>query len=301
MGMKLIETVSIVGAGFMGAQIGLQCAVHGFQIWQVDISESELERASESQSKELQKRVENSQITKHEKKEILKKINFTTNLKIGVSRADIVIEAVHERLDLKRNIFLDVDGLCRDHTIITTNSSSICISRIEDATNRPDKVINTHFYVPVWQRPIVELMRGSATTDETVDTVRQFAHDIGMTPLMVKKESTGFIFNRVWRSIKKECLHLVDEGVSSFEDVDRAWMIVMEHPAGPFGIMDMIGLDVVKDIEMVYYEKSGDESDAPPKLLEDRIEKNELGVKTGKGFYTYPNPAFQDPSFIKGF
>jgi 3-hydroxybutyryl-CoA dehydrogenase len=146
----------------------------------------------------------------------------------------------------------------------------------------------------------VELMRGAKTSDETVDRVHRFAWSVGLTPLLVRKESTGFIFNRVWRAIKKECLHLVDDGVASHEDVDRAWMVLLGTPAGPFGLMDMVGLDVVQDIEMVYYGESGDESDVPPKLLLDKIERGELGMKTGKGFYTYPNPAFQDPAWLKG-
>ena len=118
--------------------------------------------------------------------------------------------------------------------------------------------------------------------------------------LLVRKESTGFLSNRVWRAIKKECLHLVDDGVASHEDVDRAWMIAVGMPIGPFGLMDMVGLDVVWDIEMVYYRESGDASDAPPQLLLNKIESGELGVKVGKGFYTYPDPAFHDPSWLKG-
>jgi 3-hydroxybutyryl-CoA dehydrogenase len=114
-----------------------------------------------------------------------------------------------------------------------------------------------------------------------------------------KAFETGFIFNRVWRAIKKECLHLVDDGVATHEDVDRAWMIATGGRAGPFGMMDMVGLDVVRDIEMVYYRESGDELDAPPRLLLDKIERGELGIKTGKGFYTHPYPAYQAPGWLK--
>jgi 3-hydroxybutyryl-CoA dehydrogenase len=146
----------------------------------------------------------------------------------------------------------------------------------------------------------VELMRGTGTSDETLERVRLFMVSIGITPLMVLKESTGFIFNRVWRAIKRECLHLVDQGVSSFQDVDRAWMTLYETPYGPFGMMDGVGLDVVRDIERVYHEESGAERDAPPRLLLEMIERGELGVKTGKGFYTYPDPAYLEPGFLKG-
>lgn len=297
---KPFETVCIIGAGFMGAQIGLHCATHGYTVWFVDSLEEELQRAAQSHSQELGKRLEKQQITAEEKEAILSRIHLTTNMQEGASSADLVIEAVPERLEIKREVFDQLDYVCLSHTILATNSSSIRISAIEDATNRPDKVLNMHFYPPVWQRTIVELMRGTATSDETIESVRQFVRTIDLTLLLVRKESTGFIFNRVWRAIKKECLHLVDDGVASHEDVDRAWMIAVGGPAGPFGMMDEVGLDVVRDIEMVYYRESGDETDAPPKLLLDKIKRGELGIKTGKGFYTYPNPAFQAPGWLKG-
>jgi 3-hydroxybutyryl-CoA dehydrogenase len=160
-------------------------------------------------------------------------------------------------------------------------------------------------YCPFWpltfhRTAMVELMGGTATTEVTVTQARRFVRSLELTPLLVRKESTGFVFNRVWRAIKKETLHLVDDGVASHEDVDRAWMHFTKMPIGPFGAMDMIGLDVVRDIEMVYYRESGDASDAPPQLLLDKIARGELGLKTGKGFYSYPNPAFQTPGWLKG-
>jgi len=297
---KPIETVSIIGAGFMGAQIGFLCASHGYTVWFVDVSEEILERVSQGHIQELEVRVEKKQITTDKREVILKHLYYTGDLKVGTSHADLVIEAVPERLEAKREVFTQLDQVCPSHTILATNSSSIRISRIEDATHRPERVLNTHFYAPVEQITMVELMRGTATSDETIERVRQFAYNIKMVPLLVRKESTGFIFNRVWRVIKKECLSVVDEGVASHEDVDRAWMIFTGLPIGLFGLMDMIGLDVIRDIEMVYYHESGDEDDAPPKLLLDKIEKGELGIKTGTGFYTYPNPIFQDPSWLRG-
>ena len=293
-----MDTVCIVGAGFMGAQIGLHCASYGRKVWIVESCAEAREKAQQSHTQELDSRIEDQRMSAQEKQEILGRIQLTEDLEAGASAADLVIEAVPERLDLKREVFGQLDRVCPDHTILTTNSSSIRISQIEDATGRPDKVINTHFVPPPWNRPMVELMRGTQTSEETVERVRAFAIAVGLTPLIVQKEHTGFIFNRVWRSIKKETLHLVDQGVASHEDVDRAWMIVMGMPFGPFGLMDMIGLDVVRDIELVYYRESGDESDAPPKLLLDMIEAGELGIKSGKGFYTYPDPAFEDPSWL---
>jgi 3-hydroxybutyryl-CoA dehydrogenase len=297
---KPFKTVCIVGAGYMGAQIGFHCATHGYTVWLVDALAEALQRTVHGHSQELEKRHEKQQITAEEKDDILHRIHLTTNMQEGASKADLVIEAVPERLELKREVFAHLDEVCPSHTILATNSSSIRVSAIENATHRPDKVLNMHFYSLALHRMMVELMRGAATSDETIENVRQFARTLGLTPLLVRKESTGFIFNRVWRAIKKECLHLVDDGVASHEDVDRAWMIFFGTQAGPFGMMDRVGLDVVRDIEMVYHHESGDASDAPPKLLLDKIESGELGIKTGKGFYIYPNPAFQAPGWLKG-
>lgn len=300
MEIKPIRTVCIFGAGFMGTQIGLQSASHGYTTWIVGHSEKSLGQASQSVTQELEARVKKQRITMSEMKSILNRIHLAQDMKECADSVDLVIEAVPEKLDIKREVFAQLDKVCPSHTILATNSSSIRISAIEDATNRPDKVLNMHFYPPVWERPMVELMRGTKTSDETIESVREFARNIGLTPLIVRKESTGFIFNRVWRAIKKECLHLVDNGVATFEDVDRAWMIFTGMKIGPFGLMDLFGLDVIRDIELEYYHESGDKSDYPPRLLLDKIEKGELGVKTGKGFYTYPNPAFEQPYWLRG-
>ena len=147
---------------------------------------------------------------------------------------------------------------------------------------------------------MVELMGGTATTEATMTQARRFVRSLDLTPLLVRKESTGFVFNRVWRAIKKECLQLVNDGVGSHEDVDRAWMLATKAPIGPFGQMDMVGLDVVRDIETVYYRESGDASDAPPQFLVDKIARGELDLKTGQGFYSYPHPVFQTPGWLKG-
>ncbi len=294
------STVCILGSGFMGMQIGLQCAVHGYTVWMVDTQPQALERAAQGQAMELSRRVERQQLTPQDRDAILSRIHFTADLQEGAAQADLVIEAVPERLELKREVFAQLDAMCSAHTILATTSSSFCASAIEDATRRQDKVLNMHFFPPVWQRPMAELMRGTATSDETMELARQFVLSLDLTPLMVLKESKGFLFNRIWRAIKKECLHIVDEGVASPEDVDRAWMIAVGSQIGPFGMMDMVGLDVVRDIEMSYYLDSGDPTDAPPQVLLDKIAKNELGIKTGKGFYTYPNPAYQQPGWLKG-
>jgi 3-hydroxybutyryl-CoA dehydrogenase len=300
MATRPFEMIAIVGAGTMGAQIALQCAVYGYPVRLFSRSEETLQRAAQRQIQELEQRLAQQRLTAYEQETILRRIHYTTHLHEGVREADLVIENAPERLDIKREVFGQLDRSCPADTVLATNSSSIKVSAIEDATHRPENVLNMHFYLPVWQRPLVELMGGTATSADTLARARHFVQTIGLTPLLVRKESTGFIFNRVWRAIKKECLHLVDDGVASHEEVDRAWMIITGLPIGPFGAMDMIGLDVVRDVEMVYYRESGDKTDAPPPLLLDKIAEGALGLKTGKGFYTYPNPAFQAPGWLQG-
>jgi 3-hydroxybutyryl-CoA dehydrogenase len=292
--------IGIVGAGTMGAQIALLCAVHGYRVRLYSRSDRTLQQAAQSHNAELDKRLARGEMNEDGKQAILRRIGYTKDLQEAVATADLVIENVPERLQLKRETFSLLDRLCPARTIIASDSSSIRISAIEDATTRPDRVLNLHFYSPVWRLSMVELMAGTQTSPETMSRALGFARSLHLTPLRVLKESTGFVFNRVWRAIKKECLHLVDEGVATHEDVDRAWMIAFGARAGPFGMMDGVGLDVVRDIEMVYYRESGAESDAPPRLLLERIARGDLGVKTGKGFYSYPNPAYQAPGWLKG-
>jgi 3-hydroxybutyryl-CoA dehydrogenase len=284
---KPIKNVTIVGAGFMGTQIGFHCAVKGYPVCFYDASSKALEKVMPSCVEKFDFAFAAQPATADEKDNVLKRIRLANDIIRATSDADLVIEAVPENLELKREVCSRLDQVCPAHTILATNSSSIPISRIEGATRRPDRVINLHFFMPVRDNALVELMGGTATSYNTIEQTRQFAHNIGLIPLLARKESFGFVYNRIWRAIKKECLRVVDEGVASVEDVDQAFQAAWMSPLGPFFVMDIIGLDVVHDIEMSYYRESGDASDAPPKILLDKIATGELGVKTGKGFYTY--------------
>ncbi len=289
-----------MGSGFLGTQIGVTCARHGYAVNMYDISEEALASSSEAVENYVDEWVEDGDITAEEGQPVKQRISYHGSLVEAASDADVVIEAVVERLDVKRDVFSRLDEVCRGDAFIATNSSSIRVSKIEDATSSPHRVLNMHFYGYPWRRRIVELMRGSSTSDEVMEKAQGFSSSIGVYPLMVLRESTGFIFNRVWRAVKKECLRVVDQGVASFEDVDRAWMSLYDTAMGPFGMMDRVGLDVVRDIEMVYYTESGDPSDAPPPVLLRKIERGELGVKTGKGFYSYPDPSYKEPGWLYG-
>ncbi|MEM7033392.1 MAG: 3-hydroxyacyl-CoA dehydrogenase family protein [Chloroflexota bacterium] len=292
------KQISIVGAGTMGAQIALQCAVHGYPVQLFSRSDETLNQARQLHTKEMDKRISREQLTHNEKNDILTRLHLTTNLQTCVHNADLVIENVPEKLEIKRTVFGQLDQLCPPHTVLATDSSSLRIARIEDATQRPDQVLNMHFYQPVWYRPLVELMGGTQTNRDTLIDVYRFATSIGMHPILLEQESLGFLYNRIWRAIKKECLKIVDAGVASPEDVDRACKL-MGMTGLPFASMDMVGLDVIRDIEMVYYDESGLEDDAPPPFLGEMIERGELGLKRGKGFYEYPNPAYRDPDWLK--
>ena len=284
----------------MGTQIGVTCARHGYTVNLYDISEEALASSSEAVDNYVDEWVDDGDITVEEGQAVMRRISYVDGLDEAASNAEAVIEAVVERLDVKREVFRRLDEMCRGDAFIATNSSSIKVSRIEDATRNPRRVLNMHFYGYPWRRRVVELMRGSSTSDEVMEKAKGFCRSIGLYPLMVLRESTGFIFNRVWRAVKKECLRVVDQGVASFEDVDRAWMSLYGTEAGPFGMMDRVGLDVVRDIEMVYYLESGDPMDAPPGILLRKIERGELGVKTGKGFYRYPGPSYMEPGWLYG-
>ena len=297
--MAQIERVAMIGTGTMGRMIALRTAQHGIPVTLHDSDPAALDRARAAIHDILSGWLAQGTLARIEMGDIEGRLHYADDLANAVRDADLVIEAIPERVDLKRALFGQLDELCRERAIIATNSSSIRVSYLEDATARAEKVANLHFYNPIWEIPMVEIGRGTQTNTETVDTLTTYARTIDLLPLHVQKESTGFIFNRVWRAIKKETLKVVDSGVASFEDVDRAWMTMYHTAMGPFGKMDEIGLDVVKDIEEHYASESNDLSDVPPTILTDRVTRGDLGMKTGRGFYTYPNPAWAQPDFLK--
>ena len=299
MAIDEINQICVVGAGTMGHQIALQCATHNYDVHLVDATKEILDSAQEKIGKVLEERVSRGEISSDSLEKALSKISYTTDLEKAAVDADFVIEAVYEYVEVKRNVFSQLDRICPSHTILATNSSSIRCSLIADATKRPEKVLNMHFLNPVWVRPLVEVMGSSSTSEESIETTVQLGQRIGLTSVTVNGEATGYVFNRLWRAVKKASLYLVDKGYASFEDVDRAFMIGIPAPFGPFMGMDTVGLDVILAIEEQWYRESGDESDKPPKILVEKVKNGELGVKTGKGFYQYPNPSFKRPGWLR--
>jgi len=295
-----IQKLAVIGMGTLGVQIGLMAAHYGYEVKAFDPDEKSLERVLNL----IRARIANAGRKTLPPFENLEKsaskIQRCAKVEEAVADADLVIEAVPEKLDLKRKIFQNLDRLAPKHAILATNSSSLPISKIESATNRPEKCLNIHFYSPDLGRNIVDIMGGSKTTEETMKEGKRWIRSVGCVPLPVKKELLGFCFNRIWRAIKRESLHMWAGGHVDFKDIDRGYMIWNGVSQGPFALMDQVGLDVVYGIEMVYYNESKDPKDFPPEELKNMIKRNELGVKTEKGFYTYPNPEYKNPHFLKG-
>lgn len=297
--MTTIKRVAVIGSGTMGRQIALQIARYGFSTVLYDIDASALEQARSAQQAYITTWIDDGTVSADDAQAIFERLQFASDLETAVKNVDLAIEAIPERLDLKRTLFAQLDRLMLPHAIIASNSSSIRVSLLEDVTERPELVANLHFYMPVWDSPMVEVGGGSCTDADVLDALTVFSKQIGILPLRVMKESTGFIFNRVWRAIKKEVLKVADSGVASFEDIDRAWITKYgTHELPPFAHMDRIGLDVVKDIEEHYASESGDPADMPPPILTEKVARGDLGQKTGRGFYSYPNPAYADPDFL---
>jgi 3-hydroxybutyryl-CoA dehydrogenase len=294
-----INRVAIVGAGYMGRQISLQCAVHSIPAALVDPADQALEQARLFHADQLQERCQAAALNEKQANATQTALSYHSSLETGLEAADLVIEAIPEKLELKEALFTRLDALCPPPVLLATNSSSLRIDQLEHTVSQPQRLLNLHFFAVIWERPMIELMRGNHTTDACIERAADFARRIAMVPLRVRGQSTGFLFNRVWRAIKKETLHLVDQGVADFEDVDRAWIVMFGTDKGPFGMMDDIGLDVVRDIETVYWHQSGRDDDAPPPLLTDKVNNGDLGVKSGRGFYTYPDPAFEKPGWLE--
>jgi len=297
---KRIRRVAVVGTGTLGTQIAILAAFSGYEVSAYDTDEGSFKRVLQNLKVSMKDSRRKPTVPMEEWDSGAKKVKFSQDLEETLRDADLIIEAVPEVLELKRKVFERLDALAPRGAILATNSSSIPVSKIESATARPEKCLNIHFYSPAMGLNMVDIMGGTRTKVDTIEAGKAWIRSIGCVPLTVKKEILGFCFNRVWRAIKRETLYMWAEGFVDFKDIDRAWMIFSGMPHGPFGLMDAVGLDVVYDIEMVYYRESKDPKDHPPEALRAMVDRNELGTKTNRGFYTYPDPEYSRPDFLKG-
>jgi 3-hydroxybutyryl-CoA dehydrogenase len=295
---KPFERVAIIGTGILGTQIAMVSANAGYEVSVYDTVEGAFDATYAKLHADLKARGVEPFIPWSKWEECKKKIRFETDLGRALKNADLVVEAITEDVEIKRKVFKRMGELAPANAILATNSSSLPVSRMEDSSGRPERCINTHFYQPLHGSNMTDLMGGTKTLPEVMQKGEEWIRSLGFIPLLVKKEALGFCFNSVWRAIKKQTLHMWANGIVDFRDVDRAWIIFSGMKAGPFAMMDIVGLDTVYNIEMVYYNESKDPADKPPEALKEKVNKGELGVKSGKGFYTYPNPEFLDPNFL---
>jgi 3-hydroxyacyl-CoA dehydrogenase len=295
---KPFERIAVVGVGFLGTQIAMLSAYAGYKVTAYDTRQNAFDETYNKLHADLKEKAVTPLIPWDDWERCRQAVSVTSDLKESLKDVDLVVEAVTEDMELKRKIFKQMGEVAPSKAIFATNSSSLPISRIEESSGRPERCLNTHFYQLLQGMNMADIMGGTKTLPEILEKGADWLRSLGMIPLKVKKEILGFCFNSVWRAIKKQSLYLWGNGFVDFRDVDRAWRIFTGMKMGPFGLMDAVGLDTVYEIEMVYFTDSKDQKDKPPEAMLEKIKKGELGVKTGKGFYTYPNPEFLQPDFL---
>ncbi len=282
-----VKNIAVIGAGNMGHQIATLCAIKGYKTVCTDISEETLKKAEAFVDSYLPGRVEKERLTAEQAKQARENITFTSSLEEAVKDADYVIEAVLEVLDLKRKIFADLDKMAPPHAILATNSSAIVSSRIADATSRPDKVINIHFFNPALVMKLVEVVQGPHTSDETAEISMALCEKIEKVAVHLKKEVAGFLLNRIFGAINREAMWLLEMGIATAEDIDNACVSGAGHPMGPFRLNDLTGLDLSYTMAMEAFKDTGDRALLPTPHLVEHYIKGEYGEKTGKGWYDY--------------
>ncbi len=282
-----IKKIGVIGAGTMGNGIAQTAALIGCDVVLRDVQDSFVERGMKNIEKFLSKSVEKGKMQAAEKDAVLGRIKGTTDMK-QLKDVDFVVEAVIEDLDLKKSVFKELDELCRPETILASNTSSMSLTEIAAATKRPDKVCGMHFFNPVPLMKLVEVIRGFATSDETVAVTTALAKKMGKITVEVKKDSPGFIVNRIMIPHMLEAIKIVEEGIASIPDVDIAVKNGLNYPMGPFELMDLTGIDIAYFVTEYFYKELNKESKwVSPNLLKTMIRAGKLGRKTGAGWYDY--------------
>jgi 3-hydroxybutyryl-CoA dehydrogenase len=281
-----MKKISVIGSGTMGNGIAHVFAQAGYQVALIDVSKDALDRALKTIEKNLDRQLAKQSITEEIKKNTLASIITFTDLKVGVKEADLVVEAATENVDLKLQIFKDIDEASPQHAILASNTSSISITRIAAATKRADKVIGMHFMNPVPVMKLVEVIRGYNTSDEVTQAVMDLSKKLDKVPVEVN-DYPGFVANRILMPMINEAIYTLYENVAGVEEIDTVMKLGMAHPMGPLQLADFIGLDVCLYIMRVLHEGLGNPKYAPCPLLVNMVQAGHKGVKTGSGFYKY--------------
>lgn len=281
-----IKTIGVVGAGAMGSGIAHIAAMAGYDVILRDIDMAFVERATKNMDKLMARSVEKGKMTEEARQATLARIKGTTVLE-DFAAADFVIEVVLERMDLKREVFQALDKICRPEVILSTNTSSMSITEIAGTTGRPDKVCGMHFFNPAQIMRLCEIIRGIKSSDETIATATELARAFGKTTVEVKKDSPGFIVNRIMIPQSIEAARLLQEGVASVEDIDTAIKLGLNYPMGPFELMDFTGVDINYAVMEYFADEFRDSQYGAPQIIKQMVRAGKLGKKSGEGFYKY--------------
>ncbi len=293
-----IRRVLIVGAGTMGQQIGLLCALTNLETTVYDISTTALDKAAQRMRRLADKFVSRRRVSDDEAAAALNRIRMTTDPAEAAEQIDFLSESVPEDAELKCRVFEEFNRLCPAHVMFTTNSSSLIPSMMADATGRPEKFAAFHFHNTLTTR-IVDIMPHPGTSAETVARIEAFARHLGQVPILLRKENHGYVFNAMLMNLCDTALYLAAGGVADIEEIDRSWMGVMGMEIGPFGIMDTIGLDTVLSVNQIWARQLNDpKAIANVNFLRQFVDAGRLGTKTGQGFYAYPGPAYAEVGFV---
>ena len=271
----------------MGAQIAQQAALNGVAVRLQDVRAEQLAKAVASNRALLQRRVDKGRMTADELEAAVGRVQTTSDLAAAVADAEIVIEAIVERLEPKRQLFCQLDELAPSDAVLATNSSTMVVSEVVAGISRPERCCNMHFFYPVLVMDLVEIVKGPQTSEETVGRAADFAREMGRTPVVIRKEIDGFIVNRILHAATQEAYRLLDNGVADFEDIDTAVEKGLNWPMGPFRLGDFSGLDVTYNARLFRYQKTGDERHKPSAALEAKVKAGQFGRKTGRGWYVY--------------
>ncbi|GAA4089586.1 3-hydroxybutyryl-CoA dehydrogenase [Mucilaginibacter panaciglaebae] len=282
-----MKKIAVIGSGTMGNGIAHTLAQYGFDVSLIDLDNEALQRGLQTISLNLDKQIKKETITQTHKTATLSRISTYTDLKAGVTGATLVIEAVTESREVKLRLFRQLSDVCANDTILATNTSSIAITQIASVTKWPENVIGMHFMNPVPLMKLVEVIKGEKTSVKTIETIMQLARQLDKIPVEVN-DSPGFVANRILMPMINEAIFTLYEGVSGVEEIDTVMKLGMAHPMGPLQLADFIGLDICLAIMQVLHDGFKTDKYLPCPLLIEMVNTNELGVKTGSGFYKYP-------------